>query len=257
MRIYLFAISQEELIWHTQPLEQVEQENFEPAIENFLAGVNEGLPKLNSAPEYAPQSVTTDGWEPVQKAWKVKIPGVHLLECRWHGRKRINSSLRDFKLKHPDLSSEKLQQLKKKIHHLWIAPSRTAYSQRLRRLREAWGDDKILSRRFEILKQKRCLFTEYLNNPQASAVLAPLDRSLRFLDEKLKNFGSFGAQERINPTLNAWAIVNNMRQFLPDAQRAGKSLVEVYGAELRGLPWIEALNLCTVGRLEDSLPASV
>ena len=85
--------------------------------------------------------------------------------------------------------------------------------------------------------------------------MAPLDRSLRFLDEKLKTFGSFGADEKINPMLNAWAIVNNMRRFLPDAQRAGKSLVEDYGVDLRGLPWMEALNLCTVGRVEDLFPA--
>ena len=113
--------------------------------------------------------------------------------------------------------ADKFRKLKTKIHHLWTAPSRASYSQRLRRLREAWGDDKILSRRFEILKQKRFLFTEYLNWPDASAFLAPLDRSLRFLDEKLKAFGSFRDKEKVNPTLNAWAIVNNMRQFLPDA----------------------------------------
>lgn len=203
--------------------------------------------------------MTTDGWEEAPAAWKHNIPGVHLLECRWHGRKRINSSLKDFVLKHPELPAEALQPLRKKIHLLWMSPSAPTFSQRLRRLREAcqqaWPDDKLLSRRFEILKQKRFVFTEYLNYPQASAVLAPLDRSLRFLDEKLQTSGSFGAAQTVNTTLNAWVIVNNLREFLPDAQKGGKSLAEVFGAKLRGLPWLEAVNLCTVGQLEDLLPA--
>ena len=79
---------------------------------------------------------------------------------------------------------------------------------------------------------------------------------MRFLDEKLQTFGQFWAKEKVNATLNAWAIINNLRTFLPDAKRAGQSLVEVFGASLRGIPWMEALNLFTVGRLEDLVPAS-
>lgn len=79
---------------------------------------------------------------------------------------------------------------------------------------------------------------------------------MRFLDEKLQTFGQFWAPEKVNATLNAWAIINNLRTFVPDAKRAGKSLVEVFGASLRGIPWMEALNLCTVGRLSDLTPAS-
>jgi hypothetical protein len=55
--------------------------------------------------------------------------------------------------------------------------------------------------------------------------------------------------------LNAWAIVNNLRQFLPDAKKAGQSLAEFFGAQFHGIPWMETLNLCTVGNL-DALIAS-
>ncbi len=78
----------------------------------------------------------------------------------------------------------------------------------------------------------------------------------RFLDEKLQTFGQFWAESKVNVTLNAWAIINNLRTFLPDAKRAGKSLIEVFGASLGNIPWMEALNLCTVGRLSDLVPAS-
>jgi hypothetical protein len=77
---------------------------------------------------------------------------------------------------------------------------------------------------------------------------------MRFLDEKLLSFGQFRTPDSINPMLNAWAIVNNLRAFLPDAKKAGQSLAEFFGAELRGIPWMEALNLCTVGGLSKLLP---
>jgi hypothetical protein len=54
--------------------------------------------------------------------------------------------------------------------------------------------------------------------------------------------------------LNAWAIVNNLRAFLPDAKKVGQSLAEFFGTKLRGIPWMDALNLCTVGQLNKLLP---
>ena len=231
----------------------------EPAIANFLTTINQEPQRqkqLPAAVSYQPQTATTDGWKAVQNAWKSQVPTINLLECRWHGCKRINCTLKEYAQQHPDLTPEEFQLLKQQFGHLFAAPSLTAYSQRLRRLSEAYGDDPILSKRLVILKDKQFLFTDYLNFPQASPFLAPLDRSMRFLDEKLQTFGQFWASEKVNATLNAWAIVNNLRTFLPDAKQAGKSLLEVFGAKLRGIPWMEALNLCIVGRLSDLVPAS-
>ena len=90
----------------------------------------------------------------------------------------------------------------------------------------------------------------------ASAYSAPLARSMRFLDEKLHTFGQFRGEQSIDPMLNAWAIVNDFRAFLPDAKKAGQSLAEFFGAKLKGIPWMEAFNLCTVGNLETLLPSS-
>jgi hypothetical protein len=251
-RIYLFLISQGELIWSTEWLKQANEAAFEPAITNFLSAINtesQRQEQLPPTPNYQPQTVTTDGWKPVQNAWQSQVSSINLLECRWHGRQRIDRTLKEYAQQHPELTKEELQQLKQKFGHLFAAPSVTAYSQRLRRLHEAYGDDPILSKRLTILKDKQFLFTDYLNFCNASPFLAPLDRSMRFLDEKLQTFGQFWAQEKINATLNAWALINNLRTFLPDAKRAGQSLVEVFGASLKRIPWMEALNLCTVLRI--------
>jgi hypothetical protein len=130
------------------------------------------------------------------------------------------------------------------------APSLAAYAQRVRRNRERYKDEPILLKRLDILKEKRFLFTNHLKYEDAPTYCAPLDRAMRFLDEKLLNFGQFRAADAINPMLNAWAIVNNLRQFLPDAAKAGQSLAEHFGVNLREVSWMEALNLCTVGRLD-------
>jgi hypothetical protein len=108
----------------------------------------------------------------------------------------------------------------------------------------------MLLKRLDILKEKRFLFTNHLKHEDAPAYSAPLDRAMRFLDEKLMVSGQYRAADAIDPMLNAWAIVNNLRKFLPDAIKAGQSLAEHFGAQLRGIPWMEALNLCTVGNLD-------
>ncbi|WP_121969666.1 hypothetical protein [Leptolyngbya sp. BC1307] len=120
---------------------------------------------------YTPESVTTDGWRPVQNAWQTLVAGIDLIECNLHGRKRVTATLKDF-------------------------------------------------------------------------------AQAQFLDEKLLSFGQFRKPDSIDPMLNAWAIVNNLRAFLPDAKKAGQSLAQFFGAQLHGLPWMEALNLSTVGALD-------
>ena len=77
---------------------------------------------------------------------------------------------------------------------------------------------------------------------------------MRFLDEKLLSFGQFRAVDSLDPLLNAWAIVNNLRPFLPDAKKAGQSLAEFFGAQLHGLSWMEALNLSSVAALDKLMP---
>jgi hypothetical protein len=78
-----------------------------------------------------------------------------------------------------------------------------------------------LLKRLQILKEKRFLFTNHLKFETAPAFSSALDRSMRFLDEKLQTFGQFRASDCIDATFNAWAIINNLRPFLPDAKKAG------------------------------------
>jgi len=177
------------------------------------------------------------------------------MECKLHGNKRVSLSLNDYVKAHPELSSQQLQQVKDDLNSILAAPSLAAFSQRIRRNLVRYQDEPMLLKRLNILKDKRFRFTNALKFDAAPAYSAPLDRSMRFLDEKLQSFGQFRVDHAIDPMLNAWAIVNNLRTFLPGAQKAGQSLVEFFGAKVKGIPWMEVLNLCTVGNLQNLIPS--
>lgn len=256
-RLYLFLVSEQELIWHTESMSNLDELTFAQKVENFLTVMEDAAnatESLAAEAEYRPVSVTTDGCEAAQNGWKQKVPTISLIECHLHGRKRVSSTLDDFAQAHRELSQADCQKIKNDLDSIFTATSLSSFSQRIRRKLEQYHDEPILLKRLNILKQKRFLFTNHLKFENASACSAPLDRSMRFLDEKLQTFGQFRADHAINPMLNAWAIVNDLRSFLPDARKAGQSLAESLGAKLKGLPWMEALNLCTVGNLDLLLP---
>jgi hypothetical protein len=257
-QIYLFLLSQEELIWYTEWMERTDEEAFNEVIGNGLDTIEEhAVSEALLPPEaaYTPLSATTDGWKPAQNTWQTLVPGINLIECNLHGRKRVDVTLDAYAQVHPNLSPADRRQIKDGFDNIFAAPSLGAFSQRLRRQMEQHQDEPILLKRLQILKEKRFLFTNHLKFETAPAFSSALDRSMRFLDEKLQTFGQFRAADCIDATLNAWAMVNNLRPFLPDAKKAGQSLAEFFGAQLHRLPWMEALNLCTVGALDKFIPA--
>jgi len=257
-QIYLFLVAQAELIWYTELMKSTDEDAFQASIHRFLTGMDtagQATGHLEQAQLYVPESVTTDGWVASQNAWISEVD-LDLMECKLHGQKRVSATFDDFSKTHPDWLPDQLQQLKDDFDSVLSAPSLAAFSQRVRRNRERYGHEPMLLNRLDILKHKRFLFTNHLKYKDASAYSAPLDRSMRFLDKKLMKFGQYRAEDAINPMVNAWAIVNNLRQFLPDAKKAGQSLAEHFGVQLKGLSWMEALNLCTVGNLDAMLLAT-
>jgi len=79
-------------------LKQANEAASDPAITNFLSAINtesQRQHQLPPTPNYQPQTVTTDGWKTVQNAWQSQVSSINLLECRWHGRQRIDRTLKD------------------------------------------------------------------------------------------------------------------------------------------------------------------
>lgn len=257
-QIYLFLVSQAELIWYGEWMGATDEATFQETINRFLSIMDDSAQvsgQLDPTQEYAPVSATTDGWLAVENAWKTEVPGIDLIECKLHGKKRVGVTLDEFNNAHPEYSAPQLKQVNDDLHSVLEAPSLSAFSQRIRRNCERYKDEPILLKRLDILKEKRFLFTNDLKYEDAPAYSAPLDRSMRFLDKKLQTSGQYRAADAIDPMLNAWAIVNNLRKFLPGAQKAGRSLAQFFGAQLQGIPWMEVFNLCSVGNLGVLIPA--
>ena len=232
-KVYLFLVSEQELVWFGKSMSHSDENCFTQTIEAFCTGMDEaarGAGYLEATAEYVPIAVTTDGWIAAQNAWHTAVPKLTLIECKLHGQKRVSSSLEEYVKAHPEVSSHQLQQVKAHLNSILSAPSLAAFSQRIRCNLVRYQDEPILLKRLNILKDKRFRFTNALKLDAAPAYSAPLDRSMRFLDEKLLSFGQFRAEHAVDPMLNAWAIVNNLRAFLPGAQKAGQSLAQVFGA---------------------------
>jgi len=256
-KVYLFLVSEQELLWYGKWMDSNDEDCFTQTIEAFCVGMDGAARAsgyLETEDEYVPISVTTDGWVASQNAWAAVVSSISLVECKLHGNKRVSFSLDEYVKAHPDLSAQQRQQVKNDLDSILSAPSLAAFSQRIRRNLARYHDEPILLKRLNILKDKRFRFTNALKFEDAPAYSAPLDRSMRFLDEKLEVSGQFRADHAIDPMLNAWAIVNNLRAFLPGAQKAGQSLAQFFGAKIKGIPWMEVLNLCTVGTLQNLIP---
>ena len=237
-------------------MKSTDEDAFQATIHRFLTGMDsagQATGHLKQAELYVPESVTTDGWLAAQNAWRTEVCDIDLIECKLHGHKRVSATFEEFSKTHPDWETDQLQHLKDDFNSILKAPSLAAYSQRVRRNRERYGHEPTLLKRLDILQQKRFLFTNHLKHQDASAYSAPLDRSMRFLDRKLMVSGQYRAAAAVDPMMNGWAIVNNLRSFLPDAKKAGQSLAEHFGAQLKGLLWMEALNRCTVSNLDAML----
>lgn len=125
-QIYLFLLAQEELIWSTAWMESTDEAAFNEVIMTALGEIEQGAQKEEKlAPEksYQPESVTTDGWKPVQNAWETQVPGIDLIECNLHGRKRVDATLDAYAQTHPDLSEKERQQIKDDFNHIFAAPT--------------------------------------------------------------------------------------------------------------------------------------
>jgi len=84
-------------------------------------------------PDYAPDTVHTDGWQPTQGAWKTLCENVTLILCFLHAFLKIR-----------DRTTQALgavgQAVHKRVWDAYHAPRKRAFSQRVRRLK-AWAEN--------------------------------------------------------------------------------------------------------------------
>ncbi len=80
-------------------------------------------------PEYEPETVNMDGWEPTSKAWKSLFPSVSIVKCFLHVSIKIRGrGKKKYRDVFPDVAT--------KLWDCYKAASKTCLSQRARRLCE-------------------------------------------------------------------------------------------------------------------------
>ncbi len=163
-------------------------------------------------PDYAPKTVTTDGWQATQNAWKKIFPSLLLILCFLH----VFIKVRDrAKKKFQPLFSE----ISSKLWNCFKAPDKRTFSQRVRRLLE-WSSKKsipsVIYEKIEKLRQKSIFYTKTYDFPIAPRTTNMVDRLMRPMDKYLFISQYFhGSLETAELSIRAWALIQNFAPSNP------------------------------------------
>jgi hypothetical protein len=166
--------------------------------------------------EYAPETVNTDGWQATPGAWKALFTQITVLLCFLHAvlkiRDRATQTLGDA-----------FAQVQKRGWEAYHAPSKRAFSQRLRRLR-AWAatalPDGVMKSRTLDLCEKRDQFSKGYDHPEAHRTSNMVDRLMKFLDRAFCNAQYFhGMPDSAESRVRALALLGNFCPSSPETVR--------------------------------------
>lgn len=164
-------------------------------------------------PEYTPRTVNVDGWKATRLAWAALFPLVVILRCFLHGWLRLRDGYKKHPLFHP---------LSEKVWHAYRAPSRRAFGQRLRRLRE-WAQETLSG---DILEKTLLLcgraqeYGEAYEHPGGHRTSVMLDRVMRGMNGYFVGCQHLhGSAEATELHARAWALLYNFTPWGPEAQR--------------------------------------
>jgi len=155
-------------------------------------------------PEYAPESVNTDGWQGTQAAWKLLFPLVAILQCFLHAWLKIRDRAKHL--------GDLFREIGSKVWDAYHAPDRRSFSQRLRGLR-GWAGHHLsgpVLEKVSDLCDKRDLWTIAYDHPNGHRTSNMLDRLMRsmnrYFDDGQHLHGTLAACDQ---HCRAWALVYN------------------------------------------------
>jgi hypothetical protein len=166
--------------------------------------------------DYAPETVNTDGWQATQNAWQALFKPIAVILCFLHAwikvRDRTKKSF-----------GELGQKVQKRIWDTYHAPSKRAFSQRLRRLR-AWASEALpesdMKRHTLELCDKRDDFSQSYDHPCAYRTSNMVDRLMKFFDRAFFNAQYFhGLPESAENRVRALALLWNFCPSSPETMK--------------------------------------
>lgn len=228
---------QEALIWWIDYIQSVSSEALQASFERFKT-LSERLSQIVGA--------TVDGWDAAQEALRLAFPGMTLQECLFHATHKLGVYLATYKRQcktagHP-ISAQDEESIFQSFVKVLYAPTQEAYELALQALPDAFNQGPLASRK-QSLQTKQALFQAWLTDKKIALVTTALDQCMKFLNRKQDNMQTLRGEKSGLATMNAWAITRNCWRFLKGAKRAGLSPIELAGANLIGIPWMQWVNL--------------
>ena len=198
----------------------------------------------NLDPDYQGETVNTDGWSATQKAWEGLFPQIVIIQCFLHAFIKVRERCKKW--------GEVFTHIATAAWDAYDAPTKRAFSQRIRRLRE-WAQetleegvvlDKILA-----LCDKSPLFAKAYDYPNAHRTSNMVDRLMRWQDRFLFNRQYFHRSWRAAELgLRAWAILRNFRPLCPRAigtRTDGACAAERFNGSRYCDRWLENLRVAS------------
>ena len=162
--------------------------------------------------DYAPKTVTTDGWLATQNSWKILFPSILLIACFLHIFLKIRSRTKN-KLK------EAISKISTQLWSCYRATNKRTFSQRVRRLVSLASKNNLPSvivSILEKLREKSIFFTNAYDFPEAPRTTNMVDRLMRPLDKRLFCSQYFhGTLESAELSVRAFALYQNFTPSNP------------------------------------------
>ena len=165
-------------------------------------------------PNYAPQTVSTDGWKGTQAAWKALFTNVVILLCFLHSWLKIRDRAKHLK--------EQFAELSHRVWEAYHAPDRRCFAQRLRSLRR-WATQQlsgIVLEKVLDLCDKRTRWSIAYRHPDGHRTSNMLDRLMRGMNRYFDHGQHFhGSFEACRLHCRAWALLWNFAPWHPATTR--------------------------------------
>jgi hypothetical protein len=164
-------------------------------------------------PNYAPQTVNTDGWRATQKAWAALFPTVTIILCFLHAWLKIRQRSKSV--------PETYQEIRQKVWHVYHAQTLPQFAQRIRRLREwaTWHLTDTVQQKVLELCANAHHFKLAFAFPTAHRTSNMLDRLMNYQDRLLYAQQYFhGHPHSARLYLRAMALFWNFHPYGPKTQ---------------------------------------
>jgi hypothetical protein len=167
------------------------------------------------APDYVPETVTTDGWEATRAVWQQLFPGIVWILCFLHEVIKVRDGCRS----KPDLCNGLIEEL----WHIYQAVTKRQFAQRLRRFLD-WVDinalPQAIKQRLQRLRKKSPDFQRAYDFPDAYRTSNQVDRPMNHLERTLFAMQGFhGDWSAAQRSVRAMALLFNFHPFCRKTRR--------------------------------------